>query len=1561
MFAQLLKKTLFSRIISFVVAFSFILISVPVSYANSDALRPLAAKENGTGALIASALAKTDGGQISYATIDAVNLEGKVVLVRPDINVPAANGHITDINRPHQRVVEAAKTIKDLAEKMAKVVVIYHQGRPGELDFMDTPFEHAQQMSALIGRRIKTVNDLFGPEAIAAIKALKPGEILFLKPVRAADPTIQGKILEENPYFTSVLRQLIDYFVLDGFSVAHRDSNSVTGFKGVPTLAGRLMAREIDGASNMLNPAKPRVVAIGGGKLADKFPGFVGELDKADKVFIGGRLANLALVAAQPEAKGAKTEEEQYNLALKTVGKPTADELKAEGLNLLPQLVTLLAKHKDKIIVPVDMVYLDETGARHDVDLINGRVSEGFNFLLKGIGPKTAQRYVEIIQKTEPPFKSFHLMGPLSDSRYDVLLEETKQLLQAIKGVDGLFFSTGGGDTNIVLDKLGVKPSYTSLAGSALGEFLAGKVLPGAELLKNNQPNKLKPYVPATYAETHTLAHTEVLGPIAKALQEAGGKLFVRTHVFSSEGGRVDAARFIKTPMSTAIMEALRKSLGNEITQVLAGLETVDVDTINPNISFSVSNIYTPDNRPINPSRLRQALAKDANVALILVPGEIDKKGKPGPAGDIDSKKVTTKLEKVLYQALSEHGVDARVIKQVVPKPLPAIAQLTQSDIASELKLAVLVPTPGSEIYRLMQLAQDAGINLKELFEKKLPVVSATDIQAEEQMAQEPLLGEPLTLVEQFKKMAKPQEPSPLAGLSLVASKINTTLQTIFIGGPNLTPNEQNVFSVRRELREIQQRVLATQKVVRIVVPAGSETERTISNALQVEIPGLTLASHPMLYNGRKAVAFIIRPTKRVILVGYGNEAIKLAPLYRAAAYGVPDEETGVPVIAVAIHSLMRPERVVHAFEIGLNLYWTDMVKDKAGNVINKFQDPNALTKVETELKDLLVRAFTAKARNMLLHQLPESERLQKANDPEIFRKAKELGRKEAEERFAKQYKGVLSKAILAGEYDLIDDASPGGSGATNKELLYEPAIKANPNKKIVAIYQGGEKEKIGQASFSTVSAVFEDVVDLTHVRHVSCNTTALSTIVLPLLEELGIHIDLDNTAFRRGPDPGDLKAGSAGITIQTKYHHYPDFVSVTPEDLQALLRGNTDAAQIGTNTRFHIHMLYLRRADGKAFDEELVKRIEAVQSRVALVDFPADSFDSTRLTEVAHNLLHQQIFWSPDGANHLLVPVLMVQRTDDPAQLRLIYAVPQESIVAPGNVNAADALFGQATRDASMAIINDASGITQIVSAVETRLPVKAVEPEKFASALETSEFSAAVINTMQAIGVDVEKLRGFIKADEAIYQALAGSSFGEYISAVKTSLSDEKPRVLAVSTGFFKAGGVTTALNRIALLNKVVRIAIYGENAEKYKILLSNNADVVTAGTASELVTQLTQLGIAPADILAVGSSQDEAFARMQVRQIVAKEAGSLAVAKAMKELLGTDAADAAFSEFYAGVEKSGAISPEVSSATKEAMLAKLQEGTFEFPDDIKPTQQTSERIAADDLAVSEFIDQI
>ena len=1222
--------------------------------------------------------------QRKFATLDDVDVTGKTVLVRPDLNVQAQGGHILNPDSPHARVIAAADTLKELVEKNAKVVVIFHQGRPGEPDFMDIPDEHAAQLEKLIGHPVKFVNDLFGSTAIQAIQSLKPGEILVLKPVRAKDLST-GKILEENPYFVSLLERYIDLFVLDGFSVSHRDSPSVTGFVRTPMVAGRLMEREIKGATKILAPSQPHLVVVGGGKIAEKLSEFESALTsgRATKVLLGGRLANLALVAAQLAMESVDMSSDGlFQLAVATVGQATADELQKSGdLNEAKRLAKLLTEYREKVELPIDMVSIVVQGEVHEaqvVTLTNGRVPEGFNLLLSSIGPETAAHYAAIASRTDEPFASAFVIGPLGDTRYDELTVYSKEVLDAVSRLP--FWSTGGGDTDALVEKIGLTPTYASLADSALAEFKAGKLLPGVQLLAENHPDVMKPGIVRNDEEAHVLAYAAVLNILLGAANEFNrshneeARLIARSILYN-RGTKVDAIAMGKTRLLTS---SVISHLWSDLIQTLAGLETFEVNAQNPWFDFSMTTLRDRQDRPISADAVRQALGKSPDVIVIQVPPEISKKGKAGKAGEIDTKKFADRILKILDAALRASGIDPNTQKSARFENLPPLVQVLESSISGELKIATFVPTPDSHIAKLMQLARDAGIDLKALFEKEMATPKAKDAKVE-------LFGDPKPapvfeqLVAETPDNAARPLLSPLAGLKLGGAQINESLQTIFIEDPKAVLDSA-------QLKAIVERIQAERKVIRIVVPMDTEIEQKLTAEIgNFKSPGIKISSHIMTRHGLKHRAFMIAPWTSVNINGWGNEAIKLAPAFEIGGFSV----------SITINSLDRSERVIDAFMRGLSVYVTD-------------RNEHSLQQLEEELRSLLIAAFTAQERNKLTEGILASERSKPEVTTGILTRARELGRTRADLVFKTQYKGFFSKALMDGAFDVVADASPEKIGAQNKERLYTPASSKYPNMKF--IYQGGEAASLADASFSAVVADYDKAGDMTHLRQVSCNTTGLTSILGYLIRALGLPLVVDNQAIRRDVDPGDLKGSVVSLLYSTAYHHGPDArTALSDRENEFVVALNTDAAQAGGSmTRFHIHALTIRRADRKPLDKRAVQGALAVQSRVALVDYPNGKFDTARLAELTLNLLPQQLSWIPEGANHPLVPTVTVWETDDPSELMLIYAVPQESIVAAGNVDAANALLGLASQEASLAMMNDGMGITDLVSAIESRLPVR-------------------------------------------------------------------------------------------------------------------------------------------------------------------------------------------------------------------------------------------------------------
>lgn len=398
-----------------------------------------------------------------FPTLDDFEFEGKTVLVRPDFNVPLdpATKKILD----DTRIRENAETIKELCERKARVVVIAHQGRPGDPDYVESLRSHAERLGEILGKKVKYVDDLFGEEAKKAIRGLKPGEVLVLKNVRSLPEEAKDRSPQEHAKSELVrgLAPLIDIFVLDAFSVAHRSHASVVGFAPVkPVCAGRVMERELKALSKVFEkPEKPMVCVLGGAK-AEKTVGIIEYmLSKrvADKILTGGLVSQLFLMA-----KGVE------------LGDVNVETLRKKGFyGLIPDAKRLLNEYGDAIVTPVD-VALDFDGSRVEVE-VSELPSEK---PISDIGLRTADLYVKALSGA----KSILVSGPLGVYEKEAFIEGTKRVFEAV-AESGAYTVAGGGDTVAALKKLGLydKFSYVSLAGGAFIEYITGAKLPGVEIL----------------------------------------------------------------------------------------------------------------------------------------------------------------------------------------------------------------------------------------------------------------------------------------------------------------------------------------------------------------------------------------------------------------------------------------------------------------------------------------------------------------------------------------------------------------------------------------------------------------------------------------------------------------------------------------------------------------------------------------------------------------------------------------------------------------------------------------------------------------------------------------------------------------------------------------------------------------------------------------------------------------------------------------------------------------------------------------------------------------------
>jgi len=405
-----------------------------------------------------------------FLTIDDFDFKNKVALVRVDFNSPIdpETKKILDDTRIR---AHGETTIKELEEKGAKVVVLAHQGRQGDPDFIPLK-QHAEILSRVLGKPVKYVNDVFGEKAQKAIKELKSGEVLVLENVRTfAAETNKGTPEEHaKTELVSKLAPLADLFVNDAFAAAHRAHGSIVGFTAVlPSVAGRIMERELKSLGKVLeNPEKPCIYILGGAKADDslKISKYVLDNGIADYVLTGGVVGHVFLVA-----KG-------FDL-----GKPNMNFLQQKELmGLVPGIKELMAKHPDKIKVPAD-VAVEVNGKRKEISVEKLPT----DYPMFDIGAETVRNYGKIIRKA----KSTVISGPMGVFENSEFVYGTKSVFEEIANSKA-FSLAGGGHTIAALEELGLakKISYVSTAGGALIEFLMGEKLPGVIALEKAAARK---------------------------------------------------------------------------------------------------------------------------------------------------------------------------------------------------------------------------------------------------------------------------------------------------------------------------------------------------------------------------------------------------------------------------------------------------------------------------------------------------------------------------------------------------------------------------------------------------------------------------------------------------------------------------------------------------------------------------------------------------------------------------------------------------------------------------------------------------------------------------------------------------------------------------------------------------------------------------------------------------------------------------------------------------------------------------------------------------------------
>jgi len=389
-------------------------------------------------------------------TTDDIDVVGKRVIVRADLNVPIKNGKVTDATRL-ERVVPGLKALSD---RGAKVIVISHFGRPKGVDPELSLRPVAQTLQDLLGRPVKFGEDSIGAAAEAAVQSLSNGDIAVLENLRF------HKGEEKNdPEFASALAKLGDVFVGDAFSCSHRAHASTEGITHhLPSYAGPLLMEEINALRTALEkPQRPTAALVGGAKVSTKIPVLTNLVAKVDKLIIGGGMANTFLQAAGTN-----------------VGKSLAEPEFAETAR------EILAKAKEKgceIILPVDAVIAREfkEGAASEVVAIDDVPADA---MILDVGPKSVAHVTDMLAGTKTllwngPMGAFEI-APFGEGTFAVA-RAAASLTKAGK----LVSVAGGGDTVAALNAANVTDEFTyvSTAGGAFLEWLEGRELPGIAAL----------------------------------------------------------------------------------------------------------------------------------------------------------------------------------------------------------------------------------------------------------------------------------------------------------------------------------------------------------------------------------------------------------------------------------------------------------------------------------------------------------------------------------------------------------------------------------------------------------------------------------------------------------------------------------------------------------------------------------------------------------------------------------------------------------------------------------------------------------------------------------------------------------------------------------------------------------------------------------------------------------------------------------------------------------------------------------------------------------------------
>jgi phosphoglycerate kinase len=393
---------------------------------------------------------------MSFIKLTDLDLKGKRVLIRSDLNVPVKNGKVTS----DARIAASMPTFEHCLKAGAKVMVMSHLGRPEEGVFSEENSLKpvADDLAAKMGRPVRLIRDY-----LDRVPAIGDGELVLLENVRFN----KGE-KKDNEDLSRKYADLCDVFVMDAFGTAHRAQASTHGAgKFAQTAAaGLLLAGELDALQRALaNPARPMVAIVGGSKVSTKLTVLEALAEKVDQLVVGGGIANTFLAAAG-----------------KNVGKSLCEH------DLIPTAKALMEKMTARgasIPIAVDVV-CGKNFAENEPAVLKDAGDVADDDMIFDIGPKSARELADIIAKAG----TIVWNGPVGVFEFDQFGGGTKTVSLAIANAPG-FSLAGGGDTIAAIQKYDIydKVSYISTAGGAFLEYLEGKVLPAVAMLEARARN----------------------------------------------------------------------------------------------------------------------------------------------------------------------------------------------------------------------------------------------------------------------------------------------------------------------------------------------------------------------------------------------------------------------------------------------------------------------------------------------------------------------------------------------------------------------------------------------------------------------------------------------------------------------------------------------------------------------------------------------------------------------------------------------------------------------------------------------------------------------------------------------------------------------------------------------------------------------------------------------------------------------------------------------------------------------------------------------------------------